>query len=308
MKRPSKKAQAVSRLILRYLVSDFRDRNLGTDALRDGYEGIRLCELKQTFIEQHRVSAVDFDLAVDELENGEFIRTGPMEVYDNPLGSTVLILGVFSKREHVCIAEKGYKMIDGDDFGFPDRVDVLTNIDGSWHKNIKAQVQRDKVLLLESKLPITEGDILRRTLPNELTEEYAIEHVEFQDADMDFPAMMTAHVRKRGSALHDRQRGVSRVNYNLTGANSRININSVDNSVNTLTENSPAVFSELADAITAQVQDANFRLQLAAAIREMNETCGTAQFTGRFQEFMALAANCMTVVMPFVPALSQLLK
>ena len=193
------------------------------------------------------------------------------------------------------------------DFAFPDRVAVRTASDGQWHDNIKAQVQRDKILLLEGKLPIMEGDEIRRNLPNGITEEYAIEHVEFQAAEMDFPDMMTAHVRKQGSALHQRRQGVQNI-YNLTGTNPRVNVNSVDGSVNVLTVNSEKLFSDLTKVIGEQVQDAKLRDQMSALVQRMEQTRGTHEFTVSFQSFMALAANCMTVVLPFVPALTQLLK
>jgi hypothetical protein len=194
------------------------------------------------------------------------------------------------------------------DFGFPDKVDVKTAADGKWHENIKAQVQRDKILLLESQLPIQEGDELRRKLPNGLTEQYTIEHVEFQTAVMDFPAMMKAHVSKRGSAIHERRHASVQNIYNLTGANPRVNVNSVDSSVNVLTVNSDTLFSDLAKAISDQVQDAKLRDQLSALVQQMERTRGTRDFTVSFQSFMALAANCMTVVMPFIPALTQMLN
>lgn len=198
-------------------------------------------------------------------------------------------------------------MVD-EDFFFPDKVSVYTAADGQCHSNVKAQVGRDKILLLEGTLPITEGDELRRELPNGIIEEFTIEHVEFKAADMDFPAMMTAHVHKRGSVLHDRQHKAQQTSFNVTGANARVNVSSIDNSANIVTVNSEAVFSQLAEAIKQQVNDVTLRSELALAVQEMERTRGTHDFTVKFQTFMALAANCMTVVMTFVPALTAMLK
>src|ERR1700730_4735570 len=193
------------------------------------------------------------------------------------------------------------------DFGFPDRVDVRTFSDGQWHENLKAQVQKDKILLLTSALPISEGDELRRKLQNGITEDYDIEHVQFQAAALNLPGMITVYVRKQGSELHARPRTVQNV-YNLTGASPRVNVNSVDSSVNVLTVDSETLFSDLAKVIREQVEGTELRDQLSATVQQMEQTCGTPEFTSRFQSFIALAANCMTIVLPFIPALTQLLK
>jgi hypothetical protein len=193
------------------------------------------------------------------------------------------------------------------DFGFPDRVDVRTFSDGQWHENLKAQVQEDKILVLTSTLPISEGDELRRKLPNGTTEEYDIGHVQFQVATLDFPGMITVYVRKQGSELHARLRTVQNV-YKLTGANPMVNVNSVDSSVNVLTVNSETLFSDLAKVIREQVEGTELRDQLSATVQQMEQTRGTPEFTSSFQSFIALAANCMTIVLPFIPALTQLLK
>ena len=198
--------------------------------------------------------------------------------------------------------------MDLDDFGFPDRVDVRTFSDGQWHENLKAQVQKDKVLLLlTSTLPISEGDELRRKLPNGITEEYDIEHVQFQAAALDSPGMITVYVRKQGSELRARARSVQNV-YNLTGTNPRVNVNSVDSSVNVITVNSETLFSDLAKVIREKVEDTELRDQLGAIVQLMEQTRSTPEYTGSFQSFIALAATCMTIVLPFIPALTQLLK
>ena len=193
------------------------------------------------------------------------------------------------------------------DFGFSERVDVRTFSDGQWHENLKAQVQKDKIILLTSTLPISEGDELRRKLPNRITEEYDIDHVQFQAAALNLPGMITLHVRKQGSELRARPRTVQNV-YNLTGANPRVNVNSVDSSVNVLTVNSETLFSDLAKVVGEQVEGTALRDQLSAIVQQMAQTRGTPEFTSSFQSFIALAANCMTIVLPFIPALTQLLK
>ena len=104
------KVEQVSGQILGYLLQDFQARELGADALDEEYVGLGLNELKQKCFKVDNTSTVvDFDLALKGLEDSGLIGTGPMEVYDNPPGSSVVVIGLYSKREYVYLTSKGYK-------------------------------------------------------------------------------------------------------------------------------------------------------------------------------------------------------
>jgi len=96
--------------ILGALLEDFRKRGLSADALEDGYEGASITEMKQEALAQGRISAVDFDLALNDLEEKELIGTGPIDVYSETFtgGSA---FGVYSKREYAYLKTKGYKAV-----------------------------------------------------------------------------------------------------------------------------------------------------------------------------------------------------
>ena len=99
-----------SKHILGCLLQDFRKRGLGADALEGEYVGISMEELrKRSLGADNTTTAVDFDLALKELEEKELVGTGPTELIDNPPGSTVIFVGFYSKREFVYLTEKGYR-------------------------------------------------------------------------------------------------------------------------------------------------------------------------------------------------------
>lgn len=104
------KVEQVSKQILSYLLHDFQARELGADALDQEYVGVAMNELKQKCFEHDNTStAVDFELALKGLDEKKLIGTGPMEVYDNPPGSSVVVLAIYSKREYVYLTAKGYR-------------------------------------------------------------------------------------------------------------------------------------------------------------------------------------------------------
>lgn len=96
----------VSVRILQDLLADFRCRKLGTEALSVGYEGPSLDSIKSQFTEEE---TVDFDLALDELEDKYLVDTRPVPPLDGVPGTGAIIFGVHGMREHVFLTERGYK-------------------------------------------------------------------------------------------------------------------------------------------------------------------------------------------------------
>lgn len=95
--------------ILADVLSDFRNKNLGSDALNEEYVGVPIVDLEKKYASAGSHAKVDFDLALKELEENEFIDTGPTVPFENEPGSSVFALGFYSKREFVYLTEKGYK-------------------------------------------------------------------------------------------------------------------------------------------------------------------------------------------------------
>ncbi len=99
----------LAKQILADVVADFRAKNLGSQALNDGYVGVSIVALEMKYCADGGQSKVDFDLAMKQLEESKFVDTGPMVPYENTPGSQVVVIAIFSKREFVYLTEKGYK-------------------------------------------------------------------------------------------------------------------------------------------------------------------------------------------------------
>lgn len=88
---------------------------------------------------------------------------------------------------------------------------------------------------------------------------------------------------------------------NVSGSNISIGSSHVKQS----TEGSEAVFNQLIEAIKAS--DIEHKEPLVTAAHEMQRNCGSEGFGAAYKRFIASAANHMTVVAPFLPALTTLL-
>lgn len=93
---------------------------------------------------------------------------------------------------------------------------------------------------------------------------------------------------------------------NIGHISGKVNINSTDNSIN-VSINSSSIFSGLSDAISAAAMDSRQKAQLLGKVDEMRNAEGTAGFVQKYKEFMQNAANHMTVISPFIPALTSLI-
>jgi hypothetical protein len=93
--------------------------------------------------------------------------------------------------------------------------------------------------------------------------------------------------------------------YYLQGANSRVNINSTDSSINVVAE--AELFLDLRKTLEAEIENGELKTKLTGLVGEMEKAPGTSVFRGAYAQFMELAAHHMDVIGPFLPALSQLL-
>ena len=94
---------------------------------------------------------------------------------------------------------------------------------------------------------------------------------------------------------------------NLIGPNARVNIQSSDSSTNVVSVESAVLFDNLREAIQRSSLDSTVAQQLIQNVSAMQSAAGTKAFGERYKEFIAVAADHMTLIAPFLPALTQLL-
>ena len=123
------------------------------------------------------------------------------------------------------------------------------------------------------------------------------------------PAHYQSKVRKNTAVSPPRRRPSAgpQVVYNLIGPNARVNIQSSDSSTNVVSVESAVLFDNLRQAIQKSSLDSTVAQQLIQTVTEMQSAAGTKTFGEHYKEFIAVAADHMTLVAPFLPALTQLL-
>lgn len=180
---------------------------------------------------------------------------------------------------------------------------TLKKQNGSAFSGIKASVQKGKIFIDDASLPIEEGDRLVRKLQNGLEESYVVVERGYCEAFHGLEAHYQCEVQ-RESAMQYKQ-WASHITYNIHGANSRVNIGSTDNSSNVVNINSDNVFNEIRMAINNGSLPQERASDLLKLVDDMDDAKGSPSFVEKYKKFIEVAANHMSVVAPFIPALTK---
>jgi hypothetical protein len=109
---------------------------------------------------------------------------------------------------------------------------TLVKADGTVAKEqVPALVTGKKIFTEDKTLPVEVGDYLLRSLPNGLVEKYEVTNPNYYDVGLGADAHFQIEVTRAGSP-QEHAKAVQGITNNFNGPNSRININSTDNSIN----------------------------------------------------------------------------
>lgn len=128
--------------------------------------------------------------------------------------------------------------------------------DGSRHENVRSLVTSKMILVPDSTVPIEPGDAILRQLPSSIVERLIVTDPGFYAAIHGTDAHYQVKYRREGT----RPAGSPGYIIHVTGENSRVNIDSIDNSMNTvskITQNMDGLASEFAQLREAMLPKAN---------------------------------------------------
>ncbi len=115
----------------------------------------------------------------------------------------------------------------------------LIKKNGERVDNIKASVQSKKIFIQRSDVLIQTGDLIQRKMSNGGEETYEIIDPGFHEGLGRIPAGYQMTHKKLG--LPETEKAIHNITYNVSGANARVNNNSVDNSTNVMNLNTDIV-------------------------------------------------------------------
>lgn len=188
------------------------------------------------------------------------------------------------------------------------RRDKLTLVKktGDNIEGIKAEVDKNTISFAAFDRVVDDGDTLIRHLPDGRTEEYLVLDSGYVAEFHGLPASYKCRVEKKTAIKPSSHQHSAIYNVNFSGANSRFNLHSFDLSSNLVDVEPNQLFKELRTVVARDVEDDDRRDEILRQVSELKKAQGTPQFLEAYQGFIASVADHMTIVGPFIPALTQL--
>ncbi|PSO29817.1 hypothetical protein [Bradyrhizobium sp. MOS002] len=166
----------------------------------------------------------------------------------------------------------------------------------------KAAILPENIVVTDTKIPIAVGDEIRRRIPSGQDEVYEVLDPAYFESWKNIPAHYKIKYRRKGTFKHGEGGNYT---IQLSGNNARVNIRSHDQSTNVAVEGD--VFGDLTAALKGGVSNGDQLANLLSAVDQMRKSQKQPGFPAAFQKFMSLCADCLQLVTPFLPALTELL-
>jgi hypothetical protein len=87
----------------------------------------------------------------------------------------------------------------------------------------------------------------------------------------------------------------------------RVNLNSTDNSINISDVSFEKFFDDMSMTLKNKISDKENLDLLLKELNELKKSVNTPNYKQKYNDFIQVAANHMTIIAPFIPALSKLL-
>jgi hypothetical protein len=119
------------------------------------------------------------------------------------------------------------------------------------------------------------------------------------------------HIKNRIDALRHKENTMIKPTptvYILSGPGSRLNVESVDNSINHVTIAEGDVFPKLRSEIEASPLASSKREEILARLRDLEGAKGSPTYGARFRDFISVSADLTTVIAPFIQLLAAHIK
>jgi hypothetical protein len=177
----------------------------------------------------------------------------------------------------------------------------IVSPDGTVRSIERGLVDSKQIIIENTKAIILVGDEIRRTLPSGMEETFEV----LDPVCFPGPTLPHYEVRYKRKGMFPSGTG-GNYKIHVSGPNARVNVNSYDHSHNVvIAENA---FVELRNKINSDVLNAEDRDRLLTAIEDMQKHRNDrAGFSMAYQKFIASAADHMTLIAPFLPAITQFL-
>jgi hypothetical protein len=95
--------------------------------------------------------------------------------------------------------------------------------------------------------------------------------------------------------------------YHVYGHNPHWNVNSQDHSINVVTATNEQIFAKLRQEISSRIPVGEEQSEILERLAALEQAAGSSSFAQQYTAFISGAANHITLLAPFIPALAEML-
>jgi len=200
------------------------------------------------------------------------------------------------------IKENGKSILVHNNFNSPDQSRLTFTTRGAGPINRQGL---EATFWFEERVMIDVGTVLQVTGSRDYWQVIDTEDMIMDDIFIKVD-VRTVKIDASGKPRQSTQAGVT--TYNLHGSQSRVNVNSVDNSINISNGEAVRVFAGIREVTLANVDPGEHQAEILDSIGELEEAYGKPTFIDKYKEFMSAAADHIQVYGSWLVPLAQLLN
>ena len=189
---------------------------------------------------------------------------------------------------------------------YRDRITVIDR-DDKRYENLRAVVDARMIITQQAKVPIESGDSIERKLPNGRTERLTVINAQYHiGRGTSIPDFYEITYEREGA--HSQRSKPQPISVHISDSpQSHVNIDSEDYSISISYGNAGSLFDEIRDLLRAAVEDSTELESLLEKVDAMESSQEAGGFKEAYDDFIASAANHITVLLPILSSLSSLL-
>lgn len=172
---------------------------------------------------------------------------------------------------------------------------------GKYIANVKGFFGKEYLTITDVSIPIVEGQYIIRKLPNGVNEKYEIINSKYNKGNEDICDFYKLTLKKSTIKNKETKTIINNI-YNCE----KVNVDSIDNSVNIKLNNSEELILNEIKKILDSIQENN--KEEKELFDEMCKNIGKKTFLEKYQLFIASMADHITVLTPFIPFLTSLIN
>ena len=183
---------------------------------------------------------------------------------------------------------------------------AVVSQDGRRRENICASVQQKTIFIDDVTVPIVIGDKIERKLPSGQLEVFVITGLHLWQGRGSMRSYYEIKYEREGAQRPHQQREM--LNLHISNSpQAHINLHSSDQSVNVSKHQPDALFKEIRKCLAESLVDSPDLENLLDRVSDMERRLESGDLKTAYKKFVAVAANHMTILAPFLPRLTQLL-